>query len=149
MRRTHRLGLTFGAAALAVTCLSAGSASASAAPAAAGPTHSLRFMAVQLVMLQAGASQVTASRDVQHGTVTGTNVVTCGVDLSTHRAACDAAIARPDGLIYAHVVISLDTGHGRGRVSGGTGHFKGASGTISVTPGSVPETTWVALSYRT
>lgn len=142
MRNIRTLGVVISAGALAATGVSVGTASAGAA------THTLRLTAVQLAKIQTGSHEVTASKDIQNGKATGTDVVTCVANVNTHNANCDAAVARRRGLIYAHVTVALATGKGSGKITGGTRAFKSATGTIAVSPGSRQNTTKVTLVYR-
>jgi hypothetical protein len=142
MRNTRALAMVVCVGALATTGLGLGTAVAST------ETHTLGFSVVQLATYQTGSHDITAGKDVQNGRVTGTDVVTCVANLATHTASCDAAVARTDGIIYAHVNVSLSTGSGHGNVTGGTRAFEGATGSIAVTPGPAPNTNRVRITYQ-
>jgi hypothetical protein len=142
MVNIRALAVILGVGALAGVGVGVGTASATAT------THTLHLTALQLNKHQAGNHEVTASKDVQHGKVTGSDVVSCVVHVKSHTASCDAALARTGGLIDAHVTISLNTGKGKGTVTGGTRHFAGVTGTITVKPGSSPNATVVTVHYR-
>jgi hypothetical protein len=146
MRNISRIGVV--AAAAALTAAGLGLSSASAGTTQAHST-TLRFTSVQQQALQNGANEVTSGKDVHDGTVSGFDATTCVANIQTHTASCDAAVARMNGVLYGHVVVSLSTGTGSGRVTGGSGAYKGATGTISVAPGSAPGTIRIAITYRT
>lgn len=135
------------AAVMAGAALTAGVTTAALAAAAASPAqHTIRLTAVQLKSSQIGNSFVQAEKDLQRGKVTGYDTVTCVFNTKTHKAGCDAAVARANGLIYAHVVVA-QTGTGSGKITGGTRAFKGATGTVTVSPGSAKNRTKIVIKY--
>ena len=143
MYSIRTLGVVFGIGALAVVGAGPGTASAGATP------HTLRLTAAPLGELQSSNHDVTAGSDTHNGKATGFDASTCVVNVTTHRASCDVAVARVHGLIYAHATVSLSTGQGRGRVTGGTRAYKGATGTVTLAPGSAPKTIQVTLVFHT
>ena len=138
------LGVALAAGILTAAGVGVGSASASASPA----QHTLRLTSVQLSTYQAGRYEVSAGQDLQNGKATGSDVSTCAANVTTHTAACDVTVARTHGLIYARVTVSLTTGTGKGVVTGGTREFKGATGTVTVSPASQPGTLSVRIDYQ-
>ena len=111
--------------------------------------HTLRLTAAPLGELQSGNHDITAGSDTQSGKATGFDASTCVVNVVTHSASCDAAVARAHGLIYAHVTVSLSTGQGHGTVTGGTRAYRRAAGTVTVAPGSAQNTIRITLVYQT
>ena len=108
---------------------------------AQAPTHTLTFTSVQLQDRIVHDVDVATDKDLQHGTVTGYDVTSCRVNVTTHIARCDVAIARAAGLLYAHAAINLNSGDGSGVVTGGTRRFAGATGTVTVSSGPNPRVT--------
>jgi len=127
---TKRLvALTSGAAALA-----GGTAIAFAAgttPAAA-PTHTFTIVNHQLQDAIVHGVDIAADKDLQQGSVTGYDVTACRVDITTHIARCDVALARTGGVLIGRAHVNVDTGLGSGTVTGGTRQFQGATGTFAI-----------------
>ena len=136
--------ITIGIAAAAVA---AGTAAAVVdAAAASTATHTSRFTAVVLKSTQVRSTFMQAEKDMQRGKVIGYDAVSCAFNVSTHKASCDGSFARPNGLLYVHATVD-QTGHGSGRVTGGTRAYKGASGTIKLAPGSGQNQTKITITY--
>lgn len=91
--------------------------------------HTQNFQARATSQLSTGAhSFVVADQDVAGSTVVGHDVLTC-VATRTH-STCDVVFAQIGGLLYAHFVL-LDSDRSiLGAVSGGTGRYVHARGTI-------------------
>lgn len=128
---TRRLvALAAGAAALgggtATALLGAGAASAQA------PTHTFTLVNRQLQDTMVNGVDVATDKDLQHGSVTGYDVTSCKVNIVSHAARCDVALARAGGLLIGHARVNLDTGAGTGAITGGTRQFQGASGTMTI-----------------
>lgn len=92
-------------------------------------THTLTFRTHQIADKIVGHADVAADKDLQNGTVTAFDATSCRVNVQTHIARCDIALARAAGMIYAHGSVNVTTGHGGGVVTGGTRKFAGATGT--------------------
>lgn len=111
------------AAAAAVTATASAAISALAAPAATG--HTLHFEAVQVYAHQFSASSfVDLEKDVSGGMVIGTDEL----DWSGNKAA--VALALGKGFLYGRFTVN-NKGMISGSVTGGTGAYRGASGTIT------------------
>jgi hypothetical protein len=128
------------AAALCLTGVGAASASTS--------NHTLRITATQTSDTIVNGADVATDRDEQQGRTTGYDVTSCLVDVRTHLAHCDVALARPNGVLYGHATIDVRTGTGHGRITGGLRSLSGAHGTISVAPGSSPDVSMITISYQ-
>lgn len=129
-----KIAILAGAAALATASVGLaldGSASAHAA------VHTMTFRTPQIQDRHFGDADVATDKNVQAGKVVGYDVTSCKVNVQTHIARCDVALARVAGLMYARVHINVMTGHGAGTVTGGTRHFAGASGTVAADGGRV------------
>ena len=97
---------------------------------ASGRVHTQTFEARATAHLQTGAqSFVQAEDDVAGSTVIGHDVIAC---TSTRtQSTCDLSLAQSGGLLYAHFVLQDATHTAQGRVTGGTGRYRAASGTIT------------------
>jgi hypothetical protein len=123
-----------GAAALATAAVGLGLDGPASAHAV---THTMSFRTPQIQDRMINDVDIATDKNVQHGTVVGYDVTSCHVDIHTHIARCAVALARAGGLMYARVHVNVDTGQGGGVVTGGTGHFAGASGSVTVAAGRV------------
>jgi hypothetical protein len=102
-------------------------------PASAHTTvHTLSFTSHQLADRIVNDTDIAASKDLQHGTVAGYDLTRCKVNVTTHLAHCDVAIARAAGMLFGRAHVNVETGKGAGTVTGGTARFAGATGTITV-----------------
>jgi hypothetical protein len=123
-------------AALAAAAAALGSGTAIAVAAgtaqAAAPTHTFTIVNHQLQDVLVNGVDIASDKDLQHGSVTGYDVTSCRVDITTHVARCDVALARSGGILIGHARVNLDTGHGGGIVTGGTRQFQGATGTFAI-----------------
>jgi hypothetical protein len=117
-----------GAAALATAAVGVGLDGSASAHAV---THTMTFRTSQIQDRQVGDIDVATDKNTQNGTVIGYDVTSCRVNVSTHIARCDVAIARAGGLLYARAHVNVVTGQGGGTVTGGTRRFAGASGTLT------------------
>jgi hypothetical protein len=127
--KTAKLTVLAGAAAL--TTAAAGLALDGPASAHA-VTHTMTFTNHQIADKIVDGVDVATDKNVQHGTLVGYDVTSCRINVSTHIARCTVALARGAGLMYARAHLNVVTGHGSGLVTGGTGRFAGATGTITV-----------------
>ena len=122
------------AAAAAVALGTAGALLAPAAASAHSATQTLTFTSVVRNFVSftstTGAEQDTDVTSA--GTVIGFDEVS--VTLGTTANTADIAFALNGGLLYGTLTISRSTGTAAGPVTGGTGSFAGATGTITGTP---------------
>src|SRR4051794_23278044 len=118
-----------GAAAITGTVLTA-------APSLAGNSstaHTLKFVAVQTGGHQLDKTHFVGSdKDKHNGTVIGFDAINCVVTSPT-TGKCNVAGSFKGGILYATFTQSFSTGDLTGHVTGGTRHFKGATGTITGT----------------
>jgi hypothetical protein len=98
-------------------------------------THTLKFIAVQ----KATVSFTKATEGIQEtdvskaGKTVGFDMLYFAVTSSTG-AAVNATVDTKGGILYGTFTVSLKTGAvTNGKVTGGTGAFKGATGTIKAT----------------
>lgn len=124
-----KIAIVAGAAALGIAAIGLGLDGAASAHAV---THTMTFTNRQIADKVINDVDVASDKNLKHGTVVGYDVTSCRIDLDTHVAHCAVALSRPVGLMYARAHINVDTGRGGGAVTGGTGRFAGATGTITV-----------------
>ena len=120
-------------AATAALATAAGVGIALEGPASAhAVTHTMTFKSRQIADKIINDVDVATDKNLHQGKVVGYDVTSCRVNVQTHIARCAVALARPGGLLYARAHLNVVTGHGGGTVTGGTGRFAGATGTITV-----------------
>jgi len=124
-----KLALVAGTSALAVAAVGLGLDGPAAAHAV---THTMTFKTHQITDRIVHDVDVATDKNVAHGSVVGYDVTSCRVNVQTHIARCQVALARAGGLMYSRAHVNVVTNRGGGTVTGGTGRFAGASGTISV-----------------
>lgn len=137
-------------AVLGAVTIGAGAIAISAASASAGPPtmHTLRLTTTQLRDVLVHQADVATDVDREGGTTTGYDVTSCLVSTRTHLASCDVALARARGVIYGHANVSVVTGQGSGKVTGGASGFAGAKGTIIIAPSSAANTSKITIRYH-
>jgi hypothetical protein len=129
-----KIAILAGGAALATATVGLGLDGAASAHAV---THTMTFRTPQIQDRIVNGIDVATDKNVQNGTVVGYDVTSCAVNVDTHIARCDVALARAAGLMYARARVNVVTNKGAGTVTGGTRRFAGASGTITVAGGRV------------
>jgi hypothetical protein len=132
------------ASAIAVTATVAGVSAAGAA----GSTHTMRFVGKQIQDVQVHDTDVATDTNTHKGKTLGYDVTSCVINLETHVGNCTVAVARAEGILYARATVNLDTGKGTGKVTGGSGAFRGASGTADIEPGSSPDSNTITITYQ-
>lgn len=96
-------------------------------------THTLTFKGVQLKSTSPSKTTfVQAEKDVSKGKTIGYDVVTGKFDPQTHLVKGSVSVALRGGEIYASFTIAQDNSLS-GKVTGGSGKYKGVSGTITGT----------------
>jgi len=125
MRTVARVTGACIAASVLTGAVVAGVGTASASPA----THTVHLTAVRLQLHQAGHTFAFAEKDLIHGRVVGYDSVNCHYVASANVSHCDIAFARIKGLTYVHIDVD-GSGHGTGRITGGTRKYRHASGTV-------------------
>jgi hypothetical protein len=141
-----RAGLAASAATIVVA---AGLGSAVAATGGTSATsHTMRFISTQIKDVMANDVDVATDKNSWKGKTVGYDVTSCTISLQTHVATCKVALARAEGLLYANAKVNLDTGKGNGKVTGGSGGFHGATGTVTIAPGPSQDTNKITINYQ-
>jgi len=120
------------AAAGAAVVLGTAGALLPAVASASSATHTLKFTAVQVKSVMftktTGANQET---DVNAGKTVGFDVIYFAATSATS-GAVNITVDTSGGFLYGTATVSIKTGAiTNGKVTGGTGAFKGATGTIT------------------
>jgi hypothetical protein len=111
-------------------------------------THTIKLTAHTLKGHNFNDTFVSAEKDTRHGNTIGFDVVDCVFNVSTHKASCNAQFALKAGSLFVHANVN-EQNTGSGKVTGGTRHFKGATGTMTVSPGPTKNTTKIVITYTT
>jgi hypothetical protein len=146
-----KIRTTIGAAATAVAVGTAGALVLPAAASAHSATHTLKFVSVlkKLVIYtkttvaeqdtDVNSAGKTIGFDELHATQTGKTTGTG-----------DIAFAEHGGLLYGALVLTHNGARAHGTVTGGTGVFAGATGTITAKPANTSGThSAVTITYTT
>lgn len=141
-----RAGLAAGAAA---TVVAAGISVAAASTGSASTTsHTMRFVGTQLKDVQAGYTDIATDKNTSKGKTVGYDVTSCVINIKTHVATCKVALARPQGILNGRAKVNVDTGKGSGTVTGGSGGFHGATGTMTIEPGPDQNSNKITINYQ-
>jgi len=121
-------------------------------PAAAGAstaTHTLKFTSVQQATVRfsktVGASQ---DKDVKNGTLMGYDMLRFVFNPKTNTASIGVALDTKDGFLYG-VLRESGGAVTHGKVTGGTGKYAGATGTITARSNNAATRTAVTITYHT
>lgn len=117
-----------------------------ASASAAAGSHTLTFTAVKLKAANLSKTAFAQTeRDVKNGKTIGFDVIRGSFNPATNSASGNAAVALAGGDIYG--TLKLSNGPTTtGRVTGGTGKYKGITGTITGT--SSGNSTKVTIKYH-
>jgi hypothetical protein len=144
MKRTTLIGT----AATLLICSSLGATVAATASPSAARDHTLSFTAHPMASKSSGHLLIEADRLVRSGATIGYSANTCAFDFATHSARCTVTLARPNGQLRAKATVDADTNTLTGKVTGGTGAYRGATGTVTGNPGSKPGTTAITVHWH-
>jgi hypothetical protein len=128
-----KTGRRAGIAVAAATLVAAGVGGASmAGTASAAPVvHTLKFASITTASHSVGKTTFVGSDvDRRKGKVIGYDSLSGKFNVHTHTATIDVAAAFKGGILYVSGV-STETGDFTGKVTGGTGKYKGAKGTVT------------------
>jgi ribosomal protein L18 len=99
---------------------------------ASASAHTLRFTSVETAQKVLSKGHFVATdKDVESGKTVGFDVANGLASSKSASLIIDVAVSTHGGLIYGHCRQSLKTGALTGTVTGGTGKFRGAAGTIT------------------
>jgi hypothetical protein len=103
-----------------------------ASAAVASTAHTIRFVSHPIRDVHLGNTDVQTSRETHAGKTVGYDISDCVFDFSVGRAACHVAVGRRGGLLYGafHFNANANNGPLHGKITGGTGVYRGATGTF-------------------
>ena len=140
MKVRTSLALAGSAAALATAGLLAGPALASSASA----THTLRFTTHSITRHNFGkGGGVGLDKDTHGGKIVAYDML----DFVSSNGA-DVSLGLPGGFLYGHLTFNTKTGAATGKVTGGSGRYKGDHGTIKAQPVGKSGRTNVTVTYH-
>jgi hypothetical protein len=137
---------------LAVLGIAASSVSLAVTPAFSEPaTHTITITDHNLASLQPGGNHLLQDSELeQHGHTIGYSTSTCALDVSTRVITCDVAASFLPGILDVHAHINTTNGAVHGTVTGGTGTYRHATGTVTGQPStSQPGDIDLTIVYRT
>lgn len=139
------LGCTF-AATLAV----AGNAVVQASPSTTHVhAHTLRFTTRELHTTALGKTEMAeADRLLAGGRTIGFGMTLCRFDFTTGVAHCNVTAAVKGGMLYGKIAVNGQQNTGTGSVTGGTGAYKDARGSIATHPARRKNETKVTITYH-
>jgi hypothetical protein len=130
MQRSKR-NLAMATAAVVIASTAVSGAALVGAADAAPVTHTLKFVAISDREHAAGHNGFMGTEiERNHGRLVGYDVITGIFNPSTQSVKIYVAITRHGGLLFGRVHSTSQTSYA-GRVTGGSGRFAGATGTIT------------------
>jgi hypothetical protein len=139
------------AAALAAAALVATTTIGTASASGGSTSHRLTFTSHELASTNAGIGGhllIEADRAMRAGHAIGYTANSCAFDFATHQAHCAVTLARPKGQMRFRATVDADTSSITGKVVGGTGVYRGASGRVTGTPTSDPNVTRLTVHWK-
>jgi hypothetical protein len=135
MRRISRVSVGLAVAGLAAAGVAVVPQLGSAAPAKA-TTHTLKLVATETASHSVGRTRFLGAdtdRNPSTHKVVGYDSITGRFNAKTGVVKIDAAVALKGGIITAHLVGQGQTNAFDGKITGGTGSYRGIHGTIQTT----------------
>jgi hypothetical protein len=97
---------------------------------AGGAAPVIKFVAVQVSQKESTNGFVLKDNDFVGSKKVGTDSLTCTV-ASQKKATCKIVVVRPAGTIRGTLVLIFAESQGKGTITGGTGTYAGAKGTLT------------------
>jgi hypothetical protein len=129
-RKTALVTLGVAATVVVATVAAATGVPAVAASSAKTVTQHFDAKSSSSVLMLSKTSYVLTDKDVESGKKIGRDVLYC-TDTGTGTSHCHVAFAQKGGLLYAKFALPDTTGVLTGKVTGGTGRFAHAKGTLA------------------
>jgi hypothetical protein len=146
-----KIRTTIAAAAAAVAVGTAGALVLPAAASAHSATHTLKFVSVfKKLVIYTHTTVAEQDTDVTSaGKVIGFDEL-YATQTGKTTGTGDIAYAEHGGLLYGTLILTHNGAQGHGTVTGGTGKFQGATGTITFKPANTSGThSAVTITYTT
>jgi hypothetical protein len=119
------------------------------AASASGRQHQLTITVHPLDSTQVGEKHLIESdQATKDGKTVGYTANSCTFDFAAGVAHCLVTLARPQGQLRAKVTVDAQNNVAEGRIVGGTGAYRGASGTVSGGPGPKSGTQVITLTWQ-
>lgn len=122
-------------------------ASGTASSAQQTTTHRLSFTSHTLQSRQVRNELVETDKAVKAGRTIGYTANSCTFDFQKGLAHCTVAFARPAGQLRSRVTVDAQTGKVSGRIVGGSGAYRGATGTVTGGPGSSQDSVRITMTW--
>jgi hypothetical protein len=97
---------------------------------AAAAAKVVKFIAVQVSQKDKKNGFVIKDNDFVGGKKVGTDTINCTL-VNQSKANCVLLVVRPSGTIRGSLVLSFSASQGKGKITGGTGAYAGAKGTLT------------------
>jgi hypothetical protein len=124
------------------------SSAGTASPAKQATSHRLSFTAHTLSSVQSGTTHLIESdKAVKAGNIIGYTANSCTFDFTAGKAHCFVTFARPQGQMRTKVTVDAQTGQSVGRIIGGSGAYRGATGTVTGQQGAKGNTVKITLHW--
>ena len=148
MKITKRL-VAIGIASAATVATGLGVATTVDGASAAPRAHTLKFVAVSTAEHRTGPRTFVGTEvERHHGKVVGYDTLSGKFNLQTHKVFIWVAVARKGGQLLGHVTIRESSPHFKGKVTGGSGRFRGAKGVIYGRSPAHSNKTFVTIRYH-
>lgn len=144
LTRTRRFALVVAALSTALAGSVLGLSSATATP--SDGSFLLHFVAVKTSMSTPTKSGAYYEADVEVASATSVGQEVASCVRATTAATCNVAFADASGILDGHFTVNLKTGVLTGTVTGGTGAYAHASGTVNGTRTYAGETLTIVWS---
>jgi hypothetical protein len=129
---TRKTATTF---ALAAAMATAGAGAGVSSAVSGSSTHTVKFVSKQSFNKNFPHHRFTGTdKDIAHGKVIGTDVVTGQVHRARNRVTGFVSFAWPGGVIHSTFSINYTNGALTGHITGGAGKYAGVTGTIKGVP---------------
>jgi hypothetical protein len=111
-------------------------------------THRLTVTAHALASVQAGHDHLIESdKVVRAGHTIGYTANSCTFDFATSKAHCLVTFGRPNGQLRMRTTVDAQTGASTGDITGGTGAYRGVTGTVTGQEGTSRNTVKLVLRW--
>ena len=124
------------------------SAAGTASTAHAARNHQLTITAHTISSVQVGKDHLIESdKAVRSGHTIGYTANSCTFDFAASKAHCLVTFGRPQGQLRMRVTVNAQTGASSGRITGGSGAYSGATGTVTGQQGAKRDSVKLTLRW--
>jgi hypothetical protein len=122
-------------------------AAGTASPAERATSHRLTFTGHALTSVQSANHLIESDKAVKSGHTIGYTANSCTFDFNAGQAHCWVSLALPKGQLRSKVTVDAQSGQSAGRITGGTGAYRGATGTVTGQQGANRNTVKITLRW--